>query len=114
MSLTHHSLEPLQVRLVILISVDPPIPPFPNFPTITIELWRSFLPRRPQRLTQTTLAREREASKVWAANWTHTPTPFYILLSDIFRGPPPTSYGNNDRVYLDTQAWRMHILNNYY
>jgi hypothetical protein len=54
---------------------------------------------------------------VWEADWTHSATPLYILLSDIFRGQVPSAYGENDRVYLDTVAWRQAIIdasNNYH
>jgi hypothetical protein len=47
---------------------------------------------------------------VWEADWTHTATPLYMLLSDIFRGQVPAAYGNNDRVYLDTVAWQQAII----
>jgi hypothetical protein len=51
---------------------------------------------------------------VWEADWTDAATPLYILLSDIFRGLAPTAYGNNDRVYLDTAAWRQAIISHYF
>jgi len=74
---------------------------------MTIQLWRGFplnhLPRSPA-------AQQREARMVWEADWTHTATPLYILLSDIFRGQVPAAYGNNDRVHLDTVAWRQAII----
>jgi hypothetical protein len=47
---------------------------------------------------------------VWEADWTHGATPFYILLSDIFRGQVHAAYGNNDRVHLDIVAWRQAII----
>jgi hypothetical protein len=50
---------------------------------------------------------------VWEADWTHTPTTFYILLSDIFRGPPPAVYGDHDRVFLNTATWRQVIISYY-
>ena len=50
---------------------------------------------------------------VWAADWTHIATPLYILLSDIFRGQVPAAYGNNDRVQLDTVAWRQSIIDSW-
>ena len=96
--------------LVILISIDRPIPSFPNSPRIRIQLWRGTPSTR---LTRANAGRERVAVEVWSAEWTVTPTPFYILLSDIFRGPPPQSYGNHDRVHLDTQAWRNAIIDAY-
>jgi len=51
---------------------------------------------------------------VWEADWTQAATPMYILLSDIFRGEVPAAYGNNDRVYLDTVAWRQVIIDAYF
>jgi hypothetical protein len=97
--------------LVIIISIDCPIPPFPNFPRIMIELWRSNPANHP--VHSHTQAQGRVTSEVWSCDWTYAATPFYILLSDIFRGPPPASYGNNDRVYLDAQAWREAIISRY-
>ena len=103
--------KPLQIKLVILISIDSPIPPFPNFPRLTIQLWRSFPPdctHCPQAASQ-----QRVTQPVWEADWTHTTTPFYILLSDIFRGPPPAAYAHHDRVFLNTKVWREIIFNDY-
>jgi len=96
------------IRLVILISIDSPIPPFPNFPRIRITLWRREDPS--DRPVCPHAGRERIARDVWGADWTDAANPFYILLSDIFRGPPPASYGNRDRVYLNSQAWRDAII----
>ena len=104
-----HSPDLLQVRLVILISIDPPIAPNPTFPRITVQLWRVFGLQRPSRSTSSAF-RTREARIVWTANWTVAVTPFYILLDDIFRGNVPPEYGNNDRVYLDTVGWRQRII----
>ena len=47
---------------------------------------------------------------VWEADWTHSATPLYILFSDIFRGPAPAAYGDNDRVHLNAVAWRQAII----
>jgi len=47
---------------------------------------------------------------VWEADWTHDTTPFYILLSDIFRGQVPAAYVKNDRVHLDIVAWRQALI----
>lgn len=105
-----HSPDFLQVQLVILLSIDPPIGAHPNLPQITIQLWRGFPPNRPLHVPG---ARRREARSVWNANWTHGATPLYILLSDIFRGPAPAVYGNSDRVQLDTASWRQDITTNY-
>jgi len=99
-----------EIQLVILLSIDPPFANHPNLPRITIQLWRGFLPNRPLR---SLAAQQREASMVWEADWTHTATPLYILLADIFRGPAPAAYGNDDRVHLDTVAWRQAIVSRY-
>jgi hypothetical protein len=107
--LATHSPDLPQVRLVILISIDPPIPPNPTFPRITVQLWRGFDLRHPSQLASAAF-RVREARMVWAANWTVAATPLYILLDDIFRGQVPAEYGNNDRVYLDTNGWRQTII----
>lgn len=42
--------------------------------------------------------------------WTHAVTPLYILFSDIFKGQVPAARGINDRVHLDTVAWRQAII----
>jgi len=98
-----------EVRLVILISIDPPIAPNPTLPRITVQLWRGFDRQRPSRLASAA-SRVREARMVHAANWTVAATPLYILLDDIFRGQVPAEYGNNDRVDLDTNSWRQTII----
>jgi hypothetical protein len=103
-----HSPDFLQVQLVIILSIDPPIGAHPNLPRITIQLWRGFPPTHPL-----CVGRLREARRVWEADWTHGATPLYILLSDIFRGPVPAAYGNNDRVHLDTAGWRQAIITGY-
>ena len=95
------------MQLVILLLISPPIAPHPNFPGIIIQLWRGIPPHNPPHAPA---AQQRQAQKVWEANWTHSATPLYILLSDIFRGPAPATYGTNDRVHLDTAAWRRAIL----
>ena len=74
---------------------------------MTIQLWRGFSPNHPPR---SAAAQQREARMVWEADWTHSATPLYILLSDIFRGQAPAAYGNNDRVHLDTVARRQAII----
>ena len=108
----HHTqpLELLQVWLVIILSIDPPTPIHPNLPVITIQLWWGVPSSRPPR---SQAAQNRVAQMVWQANWTHHATPLYILLSDIFRGQVPPDYGVNDRVYLDTAAWRQAIIDNW-
>ncbi|KAF8349312.1 hypothetical protein F5887DRAFT_878335 [Amanita rubescens] len=99
-----------EVQLVILLSISPPIAPHLDLPRIIIQLWRGYPPRNPPR---TAAARARQARMAWEANWTHEATLLYILLSDIFRGPAPAVYGDNDRVYLDTVTWRQAIINAY-
>lgn len=89
----------LQVQLVVLISIDRP--------NITIELWRGYPPRHPP---CTQAGRQREARVVWNRDWTNGATQFYILLADIFRGPVPAVYGNNDRVYLNSVYLRQCII----
>jgi len=86
--------------------IDPPIASHPNLPRITIQLWRGFT----HNPLHSPAAQQREACMVWEADWTHTATPLYMLLSDIFREQVPAAYGNNDRVYLDTVAWRQAII----
>jgi hypothetical protein len=101
----------LQVQLVILLSIDAPIAPHPTLPRITIELWRGLSPFNAQRPTAAT--QPRVAHMVLTADWTHTATPLYLLLSDIFRGQVPAAYGNNNRVHLDTVAWRQGIIDSW-
>jgi hypothetical protein len=96
-----------QIQLVIIMSIDPPRRPNLNLPRITVQLWRGFPNPRPPCLPT---GRQRAARMVWEADWTQAATPLYILLSDIFRGPAPAAYGNNDRVHLDTGAWRQDII----
>lgn len=100
-----HSPELLQVQLVILLSINIPIAPHPNIPRIIIQLWRGYLPHDSSPATQ-----KRQARMVWEADWTHSVTPLYILSSDIFRGPAPAAYGDNDRVHLNAVAWRQAII----
>jgi hypothetical protein len=96
------SLEHLQVMLVVLLFIDPLVVADPNIPRITFQLWRGT-PRSPA-------SGRREARMVWETDWTHTATPLYFLLSDLFAGQVPAVYGNRDRVYLDTVAWRQAII----
>jgi len=105
-----HANKP-QVRLVILLSIDPPIPPNPTLPRITVQLWRTV--PSPLPLRARTRARRQVARMVWEADWTHAATPLYILLSDIFRGQVPAAYGNVDRVQLDTVTWRQYIIDSW-
>jgi hypothetical protein len=95
-----HLPELLQVQLVMLLSIDPPIATHPDQPRTTIQLWRGFGP----------LNSSREARMVWEADWTHAATPLYFLLSDIFRGEVPAAYGDNDRVFLAGAEFRQVII----
>src|ERR1700685_2430148 len=101
-------MELLQVQPVILLSIDPPITTHPNLLRITIHLWRGFLPHNASHSPAT---QQRQAHMVREAHWTQAATPLYLLLSDIFRGPAPAAYGNNDRMYWDTVAWQQAIIN---
>jgi len=100
-----HSLtRTLQVELVVLLSISKSLADPPS-PVITIELWKALPTQR------TAEARERQAHKVWSADWTNNATPLYILLSDIFKGQVPPEYSDEtDRIYLNTVAFRQHIL----
>jgi hypothetical protein len=102
---THQKI--FQINLVIIISIDHPCPPFPNFPRIRIELCARFSQYSSCPSSIFKIHQDRIASRVWNAEWTEGPTPFYILLSDIFRGQPPAAYGNYDRVYLNAGVWRQ-------
>lgn len=99
-------MELLQVQVVILILIDPPIAPHENL-RIAVQLWRGYAPAR---ILCSTKAQEREARMAWHADWTHVATPMYLLLSDIFRGQVPAYYGNNTQVDLDAVAWRREII----
>ena len=47
---------------------------------------------------------------VWEDDWSHAASPLYILLADIFGDLVPKEYGENDRVSIDTQGWRLGML----
>jgi hypothetical protein len=81
-----------QVQLVVIISIDPPLPQS-NLPRITIQHWKPFPPSRPVRSLH---ARTKEARMVWQADWTNGVTPgYYIPLADIFLPRAiPAVYGN--------------------
>lgn len=95
-----------EVQLVILVLIDPPAAAHPHIPVITIQLWRSFSPPERHRGGQ---AQIRVARMVWQKDWTHTASPLYLSLADIFRGQVPPEYGQRDRVQLDTVTWREAI-----
>ena len=66
-----------------LLSLSQLTPPFllsQNFHQLSSNCGR-ISPCHLQHSNQTTLAWQREASMVWTANWTCTPTPFYFLTS---------------------------------
>ena len=94
------------MELVVLLSISKSLAELDTpSPIITIELWKA-LP--PQPMAE---ARKREAHKVWSADWTNDATPLYILLSDIFKGQVSPEYSDKtDRIYLNTVAFRQHIL----
>jgi hypothetical protein len=108
---TAYSLEFLQVQVVILISIDPPIAPNPNL-RITVQLWRGYDPARSVR--QQSAAQRREARLAWQTDWTNAATPMYLELADIFidQASVPAYYGNNTRVALNTTDWRLDIIDN--
>ena len=99
-------MELLQVQVVILILIDPPIVPHENL-QIAVQIWREYSSAH---ILCSTAPQEREARMAWHADWTHVATPMYLLLSDIFGGQVPAYYGNNTQVDLDTVAWRREII----
>jgi len=107
-SFKHQTLS--EVQLVIILSIDPPVPAHPNLPRITIQLWRGVAPLGPLHCEH---ARTRNGQMVWQADWTQQAGQFYILLVDIFRGQVPHQYGVNDRIVLDSAAWREAIIEAY-
>jgi len=95
-----HPLDLLQVQLVILLIIDPPLAPHSTLPRISLQLWRGI----------SSAAAERDAQMVWDADWTNSATPLYIRISDIFGQQVPDVYGDNDRVYLNTGVWRQQMI----
>ena len=91
-------LEPFQVQLMMLILIDPPTLTH-HTPKIIIQLWQGI-----------DVAQQRQARMVWEGDWTDSASPMYVLLSDISGDQVPGEYGNNDRVWLDTVAWRRKVL----
>lgn len=66
---------------VILLSIGP-VNIHPNLPRIAVQLWRGF-PSKPS--THSQVAWDREAHRVWEANWTHIATSHcknYFLIAD--------------------------------
>jgi len=93
----------IQVQLVILLVIDPPLAPDEStLPRISLQLWRGSV--------SAAAAAERDAQMVWEADWTNGATPLYIRLSDIFGQQVPDVYGDNDRVYLNTDVWRQQMI----
>jgi len=60
--------ELVQVQLVILLFIDPPLAPHPMLPRISLQLWK----------VSSAAQQEREAQMVWDADWTNSATPLYI------------------------------------
>ena len=99
--LTH---QLLQVNLVVLICIDPPLSPNTN-PRITFQLWRPALPLP---------AQPRIAEVFQNDDWTLNETPVRILLSDIFGIQVPAAYGAHNYVDINTQRLRQKIINAYW
>ena len=77
----HHSPERFQVRLFIIVLIDPPIPNPSNILKITIQLWRAI-----------GIGQQRHACMVCQEDdWSHAASSLYILLSDIFGDQVPMS-----------------------
>jgi len=90
-----------QVRLFIIVLIEAPTPPLDqNIAKIIIQLWRAA----------GVDGQRHSASMVWEDDWSHAASPLYILLSDIFGDLVPKEYGENDRVSVNTQGWRLGIL----
>ena len=101
-----------QVKLVIIISIDPPIPPA-LLPNITIEHWKSA-PFLNQHDLRTPPAPLKVASRVWSADWTAATTNYSLLLADVFGSSPiPPMYGANTHFNFtngEVTAWRQNII----
>jgi len=100
-----------QVRLVVIICIDPPLAAHPNLPRITIQHWKPFSPTPPPRAGSH--ARQIEGRKVWEADWTHAVTNYYILLADVFPAAIPAIYGAATRVVFSPATlalWRQQII----
>ena len=106
-----YSLEFPQVKVAILVLIDPPIAPNPN-PRITVQLWRGRAPAHPPPSQSAAAQHTREAYMAWRTDWTDAATPMYLLLSDIFmdQASVPAYYGNNTQAVLDTISWRQAII----
>ena len=95
----------LQVQLVVLLLIDPPLAPHPTLPRVSLQLWKRF--------PSTAAQQQRDARMVWQADWTNYATPLYILLSDVFGQQVPAAYGNIDRFNLNTADLRDAIIDSY-
>ena len=100
----------LQVNLVVLICIDPPLPPSTT-PKITFQLWRPVPSIRPPRHGSN--ARQRVAQVVQNDDWTLNETPVQILLPEIFGVQIPAAYGGHTHVDINTQRLRQKIINAY-
>ena len=92
----------LQVHLVVLLLIDPPLAPRPTLPRVLLQLWKPFLSQQ-----------QRDAQMVWQADWTNAATPLYILLSDVFGQQVPAAYGDIDHFNLNTADLRDAIIDSY-
>jgi hypothetical protein len=107
----------MQVRMVIIVSIDPPIAPNLNTPRITVEHWK-LQPPPPPPPPHSAGYHTRVASVVWDADWTLAVSPNYsIPLADIFGPTPiPAIYGGNTHLTFDTALiakWRQMMINFY-
>jgi len=100
----------LQVNLVVIILIDPPLTPSTT-PRITFQLWRPGPPVGPP--PHGTNARSRVAQVVQNDDWTLNETPVRILLSEIFGVQIPSAYGSHTYVDINTQRLRQKIINEY-
>lgn len=80
----------LQVNPVVLICIDPPLPPNIT-PRITFQLWRLVVHAHPPCPSS---AQPRIAEVVQNDDWTLNATPVQIPLSDIFGVPVPAACGH--------------------
>lgn len=98
----------LQVNLVVLICIDPPLPPSTT-PRVTFQLWRPVAPVHPPRPGSD--ARPRVAEVVQNDDWTLNATPVRIFLTEIFGVQVPAAYGDHKHVDINTQRLRQKIIN---
>ena len=96
----------LQVQLVVLLLIDPPLPPHPTLPTskgliANVETLS---------LCGTSAAKGCPDGQ---ADWTNNATPLYVPHSDVFGQRVPTAYGDVDRFNLNTADLRDAIIDSY-